>query len=384
MDPSLLAQPSSPRVAHLVISLENGGLEHLVTRWTTFRNQRSENSTHIICLDKLGVLASDFHAGAVYCIEANRAKFPWDKSAVKRLVDLLKTLKINIIHSHNIAANQYAVIAARSLRIPVIHTQHGNINLDDKGIKSVIRNRILSYFTKKYVAVSSSVAFDIHKTHGISLKKVKYIANGVEEHMAMSQSQLQRLQKTHNIPHDSFILGSAGRLANVKAWDLFLPVFARLARQYTGKHPLHLLLVGDGPEHKRLQNIVKDLALEDRVTFAGFQRECQLYYDMMHLFVLPSHAEGLSVSLLEAMQAGCPVAVTAVGEHTKLIEASDGGILLTPGQPESWQQPLSDFLNDPEKLKSCASKGQAHVKTFYTLASTCQSYETLYQTFVTN
>ena len=74
-----LSRPIIP-VAHLVIALNNGGLEHLVMRWTAYRNQLLEGSTHIICLDELGTLASEFQGGPVHCINAARSKFPWDRT----------------------------------------------------------------------------------------------------------------------------------------------------------------------------------------------------------------------------------------------------------------------------------------------------------------
>ena len=95
------SSPTLPAVAHLVIALDNGGLEHLVMRWTAYRNKEAPESTHIICLDKPGSLASQFHEIPVHCIEANRSRFPWDRHAVERLSELLNKLNIAVLHSHN-------------------------------------------------------------------------------------------------------------------------------------------------------------------------------------------------------------------------------------------------------------------------------------------
>jgi len=291
-------------------------------------------------------------------------------------------LNIAVIHSHDTAANQYAVLAAHPINIPNLHTQHGKISLGDKGIKSIIRNRILSRFTGQYVAVSEEITRDISRTHGIPLEKVEFIANGVENKVSVSEEQIQQLRQNYNIPRKAFILGSVGRLESVKGWDMFLPVFAQLTRECVNKKPLHLLLVGDGSEQKHLRNMAEQLNIADKVTFAGFQKNCIPFFRMMDLFVMPSRSEGLSVSLLEAMLVGCPVAVTAVGEHTKLLETSCGGELLTPNKPESWPGILLDLLYNDEKRILHAKNGQTHIETNFTLKRTVQAYEDLYRDLI--
>ena len=365
-------------VAHLIIALDNGGLEHLVMRWTAYRNKKAPGSTHIICLDKPGSLASQFHESPVHCIEANRSRFPWDEQAVKRLSKLLKKLNITVLHSHNSAAQLYGILATRKNGIAHLQTQHG-MDLHGRGIKGTLRNRIMGFFTQQYAAVSAEVANNVCTNHGVSPNKVHFVANGVEEHHSTPSQKLQELRQTLKIPKHAFVLGSVGRLATVKGWDLFLPIFAKLIETSSIKRPLHLLLVGDGPERNHLQSVVKDLRIEKNMSLAGFQKDCHPYYDLIDLFIMPSRSEGLSVALLEAMQAGCPVAVTAVGEHTKLVEVSCGGILLTPEKPESWLGVLSTFINNTNELKSCALRGKEHIKLHYTLENTYHNYEALYQ-----
>ena len=365
-------------VAHLIITLDNGGLEHLVMRLTAYRNKQAKNSTHIICLDRPGVLAANFSGGSIHCIEADRSKFPWDRKAVRRLSALLDRLGIAVVHSHNSAAQLYGILATRKKKIAHIQTQHG-MDLHGRGIKGSLRNRIMAFFTQHYAAVSAEVANNICINHGVSPDKIHFVANGVEKHNAISNPELKGLRQALNIPYQAFVIGSVGRLASVKGWDLFLPVFAQMVKADNDMKSLHLLLVGDGPEQDHLQNKVQTLNIEKHVCFAGFQQNCHPYYDLMDLFVMPSRSEGLSVALLEAMQAGCPVAVTAVGEHTKLVEVSRGGILLTPEKPESWLEVLSAFIKNIDELKLCALRSKEYIRLHHTLESTCQNYEALYQ-----
>jgi hypothetical protein len=121
---------SVPRVAHLVISLAHGGLEKLVVDWTNGRNRRQPGSTEVFCLDAEGDLAPRVEGHAVFCLHAHRGRFPFDLAAVKRLRECVAGgasagAKIQIVHSHNLAAQQYAALGLVGLDAGHVHTQHG-------------------------------------------------------------------------------------------------------------------------------------------------------------------------------------------------------------------------------------------------------------------
>jgi hypothetical protein len=150
----------TPRVAHLVISLAFGGLERLVVDWTNARNRLRPGSTLVWCLDTPGDLAGQVEGDAVRCLHARRSRFPWDRDAVRRLAAELAgpgggQPAAEVVHSHNLAAQQYAVLAARGTGIRHVHTQHG-ANTESMRYRDRWRSRLLARYTDALVAVSEA------------------------------------------------------------------------------------------------------------------------------------------------------------------------------------------------------------------------------------
>ncbi|WOO41440.1 glycosyltransferase family 4 protein [Rubellicoccus peritrichatus] len=372
-------QAQRKRIAHLVIALDNGGLENLVCRWTVHRNKRTPNSTCIICLDHTGELASDLNNTQVICVDAQRSRFPYDREAVRRIADICSKEKIQLIHSHNLVAHQYGALAARSKGIAHIQTLHG-FNMHCRNIKERIRARIMGRLTPMHTAVSEKVGDFMQNFYSIPRSRIQVIANGVDPHHASEPEVINKIRSELSIPNDAVVLGSVGRLAHVKGWDIFLPVFAKLIQQHElGKaQPLHLVLVGDGPDRESIESQADELNISKHLHFAGFKNECGPYYDLFDIFLMPSRSEGLSVALLEAMAAGCPSIATAVGEHTKLLKESQSGTLLDASDASDWLEIISETINNQIALSEMGEKAKRYVEAHYTQEKTMSAFESLY------
>src|SRR6185436_6720855 len=111
---------------------------------------------------------------------------------------------------------------------------------------------------------------------------------------------------------------------------ILLNGFLRCAKKYP---QLRLLYLGEGSERAALEQCIQSENLIDRVRLVGNQKDPAIYYRCADMFVLPSAAEGLSNSLLEAMASGLPSIVTTVG-HAGLIEDRKNGLLVPLDQSE--------------------------------------------------
>ncbi len=368
------------KVAHLVISLNNGGLENLVCLWANERNNKHPRSTFVICLDEFGELSSRINADSLFCADAKRSKFPYDRAAVNRMQNFLQKNGIQLIHSHNLTAHQYGVLCSKKANTKHIQTLHG-FNLHGDNWKNRLRGSMLSKLTPMHTAVSQNVATWAQKNYRIPDKKIEVIQNSVQAHNPTDPEELRGIRSALNIDETSLILGSTGRLAHVKGWDLFFPVFKKLISNFPDTR-IHLVLVGDGSEKTRLESLADELGIADQVHLAGFQQNCTPYYDLFDLFIMPSRSEGLSVALLEAMAAGCPCIVTTVGEHTRIIQESMGGDLLEPDKTTHWENTIAPFIKYSEKRSAAGMHAQQYVSKHYMLEQTMQAYEGLYNQLV--
>jgi len=263
------------------------------------------------------------------------------------------------------------------------------------------------------VAVTESVADAMTESYGIAREKITVVSNGVDvgrfaetgTGLAREKSAIGNPKSKIGIRNDSFVIGSVGRLAEVKGCDRLIRAFAMLKSakckvqgekcgneintQRSRENALHLtpappqasthiltrvaakplgedgypqlvtpescseadtpilLLVGDGPERSALAELAEREGVSDKVIFAGYQDDVAPFYAAMDLFVVPSRSEGLSVALLEAMAAGVPVAVTDVGANREIVDNGKCGILL-PDNEANWMPIIAQEIHEKE------------------------------------
>lgn len=325
-----------PWVTHVLISLDHGGLERQVLAWARERNRLHPDSTSVLCLDHIGNLADAASGLHVVCVRANRRRFPWDCGAVERIrIHLREEGRRGgtvITNTHNLAAWQYGVLAARGTGVRVVHTHHG-ANLHDWSWMNRQRTRWLARHSDAIVAVSDETARVLSSMFAVPAGAIRVVANGIDvdhyHHFAKDEERV-RLRQELGIPAHVPVIGTVGRLAYVKGPDRLLRAFAELKRTATTSALLdtHLLLVGDGPMRDDLEQQVLDSGVDPmHVHIVGFQPDPRPFLAAMDLFVLPSRSEGLPLALLEAMAMGLPCMATDVGANASLLKDGVGHLL---------------------------------------------------------
>lgn len=138
-----------------------------------------------------------------------------------------------------------------------------------------------------------------------------------------------------------------GRLSEVKQVDVFLDAIARVA----SKHPeVRALVVGDGPDKNALEAQADALALDEQVTFAGWQEDVASWLRRAKVFVLTSSSEGLSQALLQAMMCGLAAVVSNVGDLGDVVVDGQNGYLVDNIDAETFAACFQQLLEDAELL----------------------------------
>ena len=362
-----------PRVCHLAISLAPGGLEQLVVNWTNARNRREGGSTQICTLDSGGALENQVNDALVTALQARRGRFPWDGGALGRLRNVLS--HVDIVHSHNLAAQQYAALACRRLTTRHIHTEHGS-NPHTDGLINRWRLRYVGRHTDALVCVSRDTAQKMAPVWAVPHARIHVITNGVSAHISLSAAQQEQLKVSYDIAPGAFVIGSMGRLSREKRYDRLIRALAEM-RSRAPARDIVLVLVGEGPERPALEHLAKSLNVEAHVRFCGYQARARDYLDIFDLFLLSSDTEGMPVALLEAMAAGCPVGVTDVGDCRDVIDDGRAGVLL-PGDEDMWPECLLQWVSGDRQVRGRAV-GRERVERHYMEATTLDAYERLYR-----
>lgn len=126
------------------------------------------------------------------------------------------------------------------------------------------------------------------------------------------------------------------------------------------------MLVGGGQERQALQELVKELDLEERVTFVGkvSNGEVPKYMVASDVFVLPSLSEGFPLVTLEAMASGLPIVATKVGGLPEIVKDGDNGFLIEPKNPEQIAEKVLSLLVDEELREKISRNNQEKAKHY--------------------
>ncbi|HEY2157803.1 MAG TPA: glycosyltransferase family 4 protein, partial [Isosphaeraceae bacterium] len=168
-----------------------------------------------------------------------------------------------------------------------------------------------------------------------------------------------------------------GRLHPQKNLDLLLDIWPEVVSM-TGAS---LILVGDGPERERLAKRVRDRGLTAHVHFTGSVPSPAEYLRAADAFALPSVAEGMSNSLLEAMATGLPCLASDIGGNTDLLGRGDAGLLL-PADRKAWTRALAGVLTDRELAARLGAAGRRRIDEEFALPRVVDRYVELYRRLI--
>jgi glycosyltransferase involved in cell wall biosynthesis len=366
------------RVAHVVLSLELGGLERLVTDLVRVGMRRGQQVS-VICLEKPGTLADQVTGlGApLLCMRKEPGIRP---STTVRVRDALRELRPDVVHTHQIGALFYAGPAARQAGVPaVVHTEH--VNQIAKLLSRTRRCRmrllwgVAGRFAHRFLGVSADIAREVVRFRTIPRRKVGVVLNGIDTAAFVGRTGAARVRSELGIPAGAPVIGSVGRLNEVKRQDLLIRSFARVRHAVPDAR---LVLVGSGPALGSLRSLTAELGLNGCVHFAGYQPRPEVFLQIMDLFALTSRIEGLPLAILEAWAAGLPVVASAVGGVPALIDSGRTGLLFPSGDEDALTDALTGLLSDRDRARRLGGAGLDEVRAHYSLERMADEYERHY------
>ncbi len=169
-----------------------------------------------------------------------------------------------------------------------------------------------------------------------------------------------------------------GRLHPQKNLDLLFDIWPEVTRR-TGAS---LLLVGDGVERDRLKERSREAGVSDRVVFTGSVPSPAEYLRAADAFVLPSVAEGMSNSLLEAMATALPCLASAIGGNTDLLGPGDAGLLIPSQDRPAWTDAICRVVTDPDLSRRLGSAARRRIDEAYALPVVVDRYVALYRRLI--
>lgn len=221
----------------------------------------------------------------------------------------------------------------------------------------------------RHVFVSNDVKDAFSKLISVSEPCVLYNTIDSEEIEARSKQPL----KDQTFSKGEYKLVAVGKLEPVKGFDCLLRVHQRLVLQ--DHLPVHLYLLGEGVERKRLEEWTAENKLQNAVTFLGYQTNPYQYMASCDLFVCSSHSEGFSTAATEALILGLPVVTTRVSGMEEMLGEDEYGMIVK-NEEEALYQGIKKLLEEPELLAQYRRKAKERGGIFST-AQTVRATEAM-------
>ncbi|MBK7814113.1 MAG: TIGR03088 family PEP-CTERM/XrtA system glycosyltransferase [Rhodocyclaceae bacterium] len=298
-----------------------------------------------------------------------------------RLFRLFRQLRPAIVHSRNLAALEVAV-PAWAAGVPVrIHGEHGRDVGDLEGLNKTYQwlRRLYNPFVTHFIALSRDLENYLLDPVGIARRKVVQIYNGVDAERFHPADGLPIIDGCPFRRPQHWLVGTVGRMQTVKDQTLLARAFVRaLAREPALRQRLRLVMVGEGPLRAQAQEMLDAAGVADLAWLPGERHDVPDIVRGLDCFVLPSLAEGISNTILEAMASGLPVIATRVGGNPELVLEGETGRLVPVGDVEALASALIDDAHAPEADRAAGLAGRWQVERRFSMDSMVAAYRGLY------
>ena len=287
--------------------------------------------------------------------------------AARKIADIVKNNKIDILHSHDHKSDFFALCARYYHRVFTLSTPHGYSDERDLKLRfyELLDRRLLKYFD--YVSpLSTQLLNSLSKT--VAKDKMKLIKNFVDmPHLEDSTYYNRKL------------VSSVGRLTPLKRIEDAIRAIALISDS-----EVRLQIIGDGKIRANLERIAYARNLEDRVMFYGFRKDVLQLMNESAILVIPSSTEGISRVAMEAMSMGKPVVASDIPGNRDIIEDGYNGILVPVGDLEGMARSIEELISDRNKYESLSRAAKNTIAEKFSAAVRVKDYEELYKSIYRN
>nr|MDQ3101151.1 glycosyltransferase [Bacteroidota bacterium] len=389
-----------PRILRIINRFNLGGPTHNAAYLTRYlpsdfetllvggSQEGSEEGSHHI-LSSMGV-------EPMILPELQREVAPWrDHGAYRRIKQLIKEFKPDIVHTHAAKAGAVGRMAAIEMGVKgIVHTFHGHVFHSYFGpLRTTIYKNIERYLAKRssrIVAISEKQRTELVDEHHIcGNEKIQVIPLGFDLTRFQQDQQGKRalFRQVYGVADDEIAIGIVGRLVPVKNHALFLNVIAEVQR--TTKRKIRAFIVGDGEEREHLQQQVDLLGISRisapyfnghgfghgvkgepivppaTITFTSWIKDVDIVNAGLDIVMLTSLNEGTPVSLIEAQAASRPVISTRVGGIENVVIPGRTALLSESGDVSGLRDSLISLIENDTLRQNMGDQGWDHVKERY-------------------
>lgn len=351
------------KVLHLISGGDNGGAKTHI--FNLMKGLEGKVDAKIICFTK-----TEFYDEAVergIDIEVFYQEKRSDLSVVSKIRDLIINENYDLVHAHGARANFICMFLKNKIDIPMLTTIHSDYKLDfkDSFYKNLIFTSLNKLALKKfdyYICVSDTFKRMLIK-RGFKRRNIYVLYNGIDTEEKIDYLPKASFFEKYKINYNGeLVVGIVARLDKVKDHETFV----RACKETLSKNTdIIFLIAGGGPEKTRIEELLKEYEIEDKVHLLGFVKDKYSLFNAMDVNVLTSISESFPYVILEAALLKVPTLATRVGGIPKIVLDEKTGFLFEVGDSKKLSESILKIYNDRKLLEELGENINSFVKSEY-------------------
>jgi len=363
---------------HVVYRLQVGGLENGVVN--LINQMPHERYRHaIVCMSEATEFRNRIQRPDVEIYEMHKHAGQ-DFGNLRRLYRLFRQIRPAIVHTRNIGCLE-AQIPAWLARVPCrVHGEHGWDISDPDGSNRKYQwlRRLHAPLVHRFIALSRELQAYLLERVGIAAGKVVRIYNGVDD--SRFRGGESSALPVGFADGQSVVFGTVGRMHGVKDQTNLCQAFIRLCEKAPERRThMRLVLIGDGPLRATCQDLLGEAELADQAWLPGSRNDIPQIMRSLDVFVLPSQAEGISNTILEAMACALPVIATDVGGNAELVVDGDTGALVPARDPAALADCMTGYAADATLRDRQGRAARQRILDEFSMQKMMSAYQNVYE-----
>ena len=333
---------------------------------------------------RLELLSSNVHFHEVNVPEYPLFHYqPYELALSSKLVDMVKIHKIDVLHVHYAIPHAYAAYMAKKMLheegidLPIVTTLHGT-DITLVGSHPFYKTAVTFSINKSdaVTSVSQNLKEDTQRLFQTK-KEIQVVPNFID--INKYKNNYKECNRTILALPKERIITHVSNFRPVKRISDVIEIFYRIQKEL----PAKLMMVGEGPERKKAEQLCQAYNIENKVVFLGNSSEVNKILCFSDLFLLPSKTESFGLAALEAMASGVPVISSDSGGIPEVNIQGVSGFLSPVGAVEEMAQNALKILKDEAVLKTF-KKGAQHTAIKFDIHKIVPFYEAIYEEALKN
>jgi sugar transferase (PEP-CTERM/EpsH1 system associated) len=300
----------------------------------------------------------------------------------RKLFKIFRQMRPAILHSRNLAALEVQA-PAWAAGVPVrIHGEHGRDvgDLDGSNVTYQRVRRVYKPFVHHYLALSRDLDDYLMNKIKVRHERITQVYNGVDTRsFSPAKDGIQPIAGCPFDPASHWLIGTVGRMHPVKDQVMLAHAFVQALSLAPQLRPqLRLVMVGEGPLRAQALAVLAAAGLAELAWLPGERHDIADIMRGLHAFALPSLAEGISNTILEAMASGLPVLATAVGGNADLVLHGQTGVIVPAADPAAMAREIVLMASNPQQARATGEAGRRRVEATFSMQAMVNTYQKVY------